>query len=284
MQSPPPSPGAIARLRNIKGFMFDMDGTLILGDRRNNAMHPLPGAIGFLEHLNERGIPWVVLTNGTIRSARDYTPVLRGAGLPLGDQTMMTPSSVAADYFVSRGYHRVMVLGGPGVSESLRDAGLEILSSREPPAKPVDAVYIGWYREFGFTDLEIAFHAVRDGAALYSASDAPFFATAQGLAIGTSCAIGAALQALTSVQATILGKPSTHALQAVAGKLGLAPHEVAVVGDDPDIEVTMALAGGALAVYVHSGTGGPEAFATRPPEAQPHISVPTIAELAALLW
>src|SRR5690606_2882403 len=134
---------ALARLRGIKGFMFDMDGTLILGDKRNNAMRPLPGAIDFLEHLNANNIPWVVLTNGTIRSAREYTPVLRGAGLPLGDQTMMTPSSVAATYFVSRGYRRVMVLGGPGVSESLRDAGLEVLSSREPPAQAVDAVYIG---------------------------------------------------------------------------------------------------------------------------------------------
>jgi len=27
-----------ARLRQIKGFVFDMDGTLILGDKKNNNM------------------------------------------------------------------------------------------------------------------------------------------------------------------------------------------------------------------------------------------------------
>jgi 4-nitrophenyl phosphatase len=275
-------PATLDRLHNIKGFVFDMDGTLILGDKKNNNMIPLPGAIDFLTLLRQRDIPYVVMTNGTVRSPSDYVQVLSAAGIPMDSNTMMTPSSVAADYFVQQGLKRIMVLGCPGVWQPLADLGLDIVLSNQADGKPVDAVYIGWYREFGFVDLEAAYHAVRDGAGLYTASDVPFFATAQGPAIGTSCAIAAALQPLTGKQAEVLGKPSHYALQCAAWRLGCDTKDIAVVGDDADLEVPMALQGGAMAIYVHTGTGGPRAFNTRPEETHPHISVPAVADLMQL--
>jgi 4-nitrophenyl phosphatase len=226
----------ISKLKNTKGFVFDMDGTLILGDKKNNNMNTLPGAAEFISLLLENNIPYVVMTNGTARSPRDYVKVLSEAGIPMDDNTMMTPSSVAAEYLVRQGYKKVMVLGCPGVWEPLADLGLEVvLSSIEDPGK-VDAVYIGWYREFGFIDIENAWLAVRDGAELYTASDVPFFATANGPGIG----------------------------------------------DDPDLEVPMAMNNGAMSIYVHTGTGGPNAFDDRDESTWPHISVANVGELVAL--
>ena len=131
------------KLARVKGFVFDMDGTLILGDKKNNNMAMLPGAADFINLLKDKGIPYVVMTNGTARSPSDYVKVLSDTGIPMNENTMMTPSSVAADYLVKQGYKRIMVLGCPGVWEPLADLGLEIvLSSIENPG-PVDAVYIG---------------------------------------------------------------------------------------------------------------------------------------------
>jgi 4-nitrophenyl phosphatase len=279
---PEVSNAILDRLHAVKGFVFDMDGTLILGDKINNNMIPLPGAIDFIKLLKQQNIPYVVMTNGTVRSPSDYIEVLSAAGIPMDSTTMMTPSSVAADYFVQQGMKRIMVLGCPGVWQPLVDLGLEVVLSSKPDGKPVDAVYIGWYREFCFADLEAACHAVWAGAGLYTASDVPFFATAQGPAIGTSCAIAAALVPLTKKHAEVLGKPSQFALHCAARRLGLAPGDIAVVGDDADLEVPMALQGGALSVYVHTGTGGPGAFHVRPEDTHPHISVHAMADLLAL--
>jgi len=110
----------------------------------------------------------------------------------------------------------------------------------------------------------------------------PFFASAQGPAIGTSCAIAAALVPLTNKHAKVLGKPSQFALQCAARRLGLEPEEIAVVGDDADLEVPMALQGGAISIYVHTGTGGANAFELRPKAIHPHISVTAMADLLAL--
>ena len=270
------------KLTRVKGFVFDMDGTLILGDKKNNNMAMLPGAADFINLLKDKGIPYVVMTNGTARSPSDYVKVLSDAGIPMNENTMMTPSSVAADYLVKQGYKRIMVLGCPGVWEPLADLGLEIvLSSIENPG-PVDAVYIGWYREFGFKDIENAWLAIKAGAELYTASDVPFFATANGPGIGTSCALAAALKPLTGKDAIVLGKPSSHAIESAARHLDLEVNEIAVVGDDADLEVPMAKNNGALAIYVHTGTGGPNAFDDRPQVTWPDISVTNVGELMAL--
>jgi 4-nitrophenyl phosphatase len=271
----------LERLSAVKAFIFDMDGTLILGDKANNNMRTLPGAIEFTSKLNEKGIPWVVFTNGTVRSPEDYIEVLSGAGIPMRDN-MMTPSSSAADYFVTNGYKKIMVLGCSGVWQPLADKGLEISFSKDGYQESVDAVYIGWYREFGFIDLEAAYQAVRDGAGLFTASDVPFFASAKGPAIGTSCAIAGALKPLTGKEAEVLGKPSIHALETAANRLGVDKHELAVVGDDPDLEIPMALGGGAFAIYVHTGTGGPDAFNGRPADQQPHLNLKNVGELLDL--
>jgi 4-nitrophenyl phosphatase len=266
-------------LRKAKGFVFDMDGTLILGDKKNNNMKTLPGAPDFINMLIDHGIPYVVMTNGTARSPSAYVEVLSDAGIPMNSNTMMTPSSVAADFFVREGCKKVMVLGCPGVWKPLADKGVEVvLSSLEKPG-PVDAVYIGWYREFGFRDIENAWIACRDGAELYTASDVPFFASANGPAIGTSCALAAALKPLTGKEAIVLGKPSRYAIEAAARHLGLAVTDIAVVGDDANLEVPMAKDNGALAVYVHTGTGGPHAFDQRPADTCPDISVANVGEL-----
>ncbi|HUJ47327.1 MAG TPA: hypothetical protein VLV55_09365, partial [Rhizomicrobium sp.] len=55
-----------ARLKRAKGFILDMDGTLVLGDRRNKGLRALPGALDLIAYLQTREIPFVMFTNGTV--------------------------------------------------------------------------------------------------------------------------------------------------------------------------------------------------------------------------
>lgn len=269
------------RLRNARGFIFDMDGTLVLGDRANHGLRPLPGAVEMLGWVRERGLPYVVFTNGTNREPAHFARVLREAGLPVPDDLMMTPASSAVVMFTKRGYKRVMVLGGDGLTRPLRDAGIEVVPPSETPA-PVDAVFVGWFPEFTMPALEAACHAVWAGAALFSASQTPFFASANGRALGTSRAITAMIRSLTGCSLRITGKPSLDALRAAATRIGVSPKDIAVVGDDPLLEVPMAHRGGALAIAVDTGLGGTNAYDHLPPGRQPHLRLRGVDELLSL--
>jgi 4-nitrophenyl phosphatase len=277
----------LERLRRAKGFIFDMDGTLVLGDRVNHGLAPLPGAVDMLDWVRGRGLPYVVFTNGTNRAPSHFASVLREAGLHVPDELMMTPASSAVTMFTRRKFTRVMVLGGEGLAGPLREAGIEVVppdetpdvASGAPEAARVDAVFVGWFPEFTMPALEAACHAVWAGAGLFSASETPFFASAHGRALGTSRAISAMIRSLTGCRLTITGKPSLDALRAAAARLGVRPADIAVVGDDPLLEVPMAHRGRALAIAVDTGLGDATAYDNLPPERQPHLRLRGVDEL-----
>jgi 4-nitrophenyl phosphatase len=259
--------------------MFDLDGTLVLGDRSGKSYDVLPGAADVLNGLDQRGIPWVVLTNGSAYPASVQAPRLRAAGLPVPDERLLTPSGVTAGVLSRRGVKRALILGSPGVGHALKEAGIEIVFTGEPECERVDAVYIGWHPECGMKDIEAACNAIWGGAKLYVASDVPFFASKSGRTIGYSHAITAAVRRMTKAPAQITGKPSLHALRFVARHLGVRMTDVGVVGDDPLVEMMMARRGKATGFGVCTGTTSRAQWAKQPPGRRPHHVLATVGDL-----
>jgi HAD superfamily hydrolase (TIGR01450 family) len=278
---------AVEALRPLKGFMFDLDGTLLLSDRSLSGYEILPGAIEVLSTLKERSVPFVVLTNGSAYPPAEQAAKLRKLGLPVSDDEMLTPSSVAADLMSKRGVKRALILGSRGVGHALAERGIEIVFTGEPRASEVDAVYVGWHPECNMKDIEAACQAIWAGAKLYVASDVPFFATRHGRSMGYSYAIVGAIRRMTRAPMILTGKPSQHALRFVAKKLGLPIRDVGVIGDDPAVEVIMARKGGATAFGVTTGVMKREDWLRESGKRQPHRILSDVRELltsGAVVW
>ncbi|MXO59469.1 HAD hydrolase-like protein [Altererythrobacter salegens] len=267
-----------------KGFMFDLDGTLILSDRKLGGYTVIPGAVEVLEELERRGVPFLALTNGSAYAASVQGPKLRGVGLPIRDERLHTPNSVAAKVFRDNGYASVLVLGTDGVIEALEGFGISCCRPGEEAAKQADAVYTAWHPGCNMDDIHAAAGRVLDGAAFYTASDVPFFATKDGPAFGYSCAINGAVARVTGVEPQVTGKPSQLAMDFLAAELGLAAHEIAVIGDDPKVETEMARGGGAIGVGVTSGTTSAEKWHEQPHERAPDFVIPSVAALLSDGW
>lgn len=265
-------------LAAVRGFVFDVDGTLALTDRRHESHRALPGACELLSRLRAHGVAFAAFTNGTIHTPQEVALSLRRAGLDLRDEEMLTPARVAAEVFRSKGVRRVLVLGGNGVARPLVEAGLQIVHSPER-ADDAHAVLIGWYPEFSMKDVDAACQAVWAGASLYTVSNAPFFATAEGRTLGVSGAIAAAIRSITSKKAAVLGKPSAHGLRIASRLFGVKPAQIAVVGDDAMLEVAMARSAGALAVAVQTGLAAAGSFATLPARQRPDLVLGGMDEL-----
>lgn len=264
-----------------QGVMFDLDGTLILSDRALGGYQVLPGAVELLTELERRGMPFVALTNGSAYAAAEQAPRLRALGLPIADDRLFTPNSVAAGLFRARGLGRVMVLGISGVAAALEAEGIATCAPGDDGA---DAVYVAWHPDCTMADIHAACAAVIDGASLYSASDVPFFASKSGRAFGYSCAIGGAIARVTGVEPEVTGKPSQAALRFVAERLGVPVERVAVVGDDPRVETAMARAGGAIGIGVTTGTTSAEEWGGVPAAQRPHVVIPCVGDLAPFLF
>jgi 4-nitrophenyl phosphatase len=263
--------------------MFDVDGTLLLSDRSLGGYELLPGAAETLSELASRGIPYVLLTNGSAYPPAEQAEKLRKQGLPVSDQQMITPSSVAAEVMTRNGVKRVLVLGSPGVGFALREVEIETRDHTHAQASQVDAVYVGWHPDCGMKDIEAACNAIFAGAKLYVASDVPFFATRNGRSIGYSFAIVGAIRRVTRAPMILTGKPSRHAMRLVAARLGVPVSRVGVVGDDPVVEISMARRFGAAAFGVTTGVTSAADWRRQPLSRRPHRVLTDLREVLTLI-
>ena len=266
-------------MRQPKGFMFDLDGTLILSDRKLGGYTAIPGAAEALAALDERGVPWIAMTNGSAYPANVQAPRLRAIGLPIRDERLFTPNSVAGKAMAERGYARVLVLGTQGVVDALEEMGVPCALPGDPGADEADAVYVAWHPECTMDHIHAACGRVLDGAAFLTASDVPYFATKDGRSFGYSCAINGAVARVTGHEPEPCGKPSPLALTLIAEELGIAEADVGVVGDDAVAEMQMARAGGAIGIAVASGSTSREQWAAQSPERTPHVVIDSVRDL-----
>ncbi len=266
------SPELATKLRGARGYIFDMDGTLVLGSAAGGGFAPLPGALELLATLRARDIPFVVFTNGTAKHPHAYAASLRQAGFTLDDSQMMTPASSAVDWLLAQNISRVRVLGQEGLIAPLEEAGLRVIAPGDP-ATGAEAVLTGWHKDFALSQLELAARDIWAGARVTSASHVAFFATAGGRALGHSFVINAAIKALTGKSALVLGKPSRFAMASALRRMGLPPRAargIVVVGDDPALEMRLARNCGATGIAVTTGVQDRAALQAAPPRAQAH--------------
>jgi ribonucleotide monophosphatase NagD (HAD superfamily) len=221
------------------------------------------------------------MTNGSAYPASVQAPRLRAVGLPVRDERLFTPNSVAAKAMVERGYNSVLVLGTQGVANALVELGVPCVGPDDEAAHETDAVYVAWHPECSMPHIHLACERVLEGAAFLTASDIPYFAAKDGRAFGYSCAINGAVARITGVEPEPTGKPSPLALAMIAEELGIAEQDVGVVGDDAKAEMEMARAGGAIGIAVASGSTSREQWAAQPPERAPDRVIDSVKDLLA---
>jgi len=104
------------RLDDVRGFVFDVDGTLV--HRAGDTAHVVPGAPELLERIRQSGRPFVVFTNGSHVPPAAFARGLRDVGLPVEDEQMLTPLCSVQAYLNAR-RRRAKVL--PFVTDSARN-------------------------------------------------------------------------------------------------------------------------------------------------------------------
>lgn len=261
--------------REIKAAVFDIDGTLAMMDKATKTYTPLPGAARAIKACRDAGIRPIAYTNGTFFPPAHYYQPMADVGLVFEEGEIWTPAVVAANYLKAQGVSRVMALAQEGTTQPLLDAGIEVLGLE--PTADVDAIMLGWCKDFKASEVEaLCVQIWRHDTPVYATSVAPFFAGAKGRLMGMSGSMAAMIQNATGKDATVLGKPSTIGLDMIAEFTGVSPESMAVVGDDPKLEIAMARRGGSLAIGVTTGVKSRDEFMAMDEDIRAHIVVDTL--------
>jgi HAD superfamily hydrolase (TIGR01450 family) len=265
-------------LAGIRGFVFDVDGTL-LHRGPDGRGRPQPGAAEVLERIRASGRPLVLFTNASHVRSETIARGLREDGLPIADHEILTPVDSATTFLLRRHRDRpVLTFASPAVQEFMVAAGLTISHGED-----AGAVFVAHVDHADFAELERAARAVSTGAPLLTGSYARGYAGANGIIYSRGAMITAAIAKVTGARPRILGKPSRAAVDELSARLGVPADEVAVIGDDLGMDIALGRIGGSQTILVRSGISGRLDLAAIPAQRRPDAVIDGVADLLARL-
>ncbi len=249
--------------RVFGGYVFDLDGTLYLGDRL------LPGAARTIAAIRAAGSRVAFLTNKPLEAPATYAAKLTALGIPATARAVVSSTDALLRYLaaVAPGA-RVLPICEPLLAGMLRDAGFPVVDPASDDPTAAEIVVVSWDRTFDYAKLLAAFRAVRAGARIVATNPDPFCPTPDG-DLPDCAAMLAAIEAATGARAeAIVGKPSPHMAATLLDRLALPAGDTILVGDRLLTDVQMAQQAGMASALVLTGvtTAGALADATIVPD------------------
>jgi len=232
-------------LSNIRLFLFDMDGTLYLGDR----LFPFTPAL--LDGIRQKGGRYLFMTNNSSKSVVDYVKKLAKLGITATVEDFITSSQATAYYL--KQHHAgatLYVCGTRSLIAELEKEGFAVTTDLDK----VDVIVMGF-------DTELTFRKLEDvSRLLLTREDIPYIATNPDYVCPTEFGsvpdCGSVCDMIfnaTGKRPLFIGKPSPLMPTLAMAMTGCSKEETAVIGDRIYTDVKSGLNAGCTAVLVMSG-------------------------------
>jgi ribonucleotide monophosphatase NagD (HAD superfamily) len=209
-------------MRPYHAYVFDLDGTIYLGDEL------LPGARDTVAALRRAGRRTLFLSNNPTKTRDEYAAKLSGMGIPTPVDDIVTSALVMGQWLRANAPDaRLYVVGEEPLKAELRAAGLTL--SDTPGA--IDIVVASFDRTFGDRYCPVPGGGEPDAAAIIAAIEACTLATCD----------------------PIVGKPSPIMVATIMQMLELPPERCIMVGDRLETDMRMGLAAGMDTALVLTG-------------------------------
>ena len=260
-------------LASKKLFLFDMDGTLYLGDRLFDFTKPL------LREIRRIGGKYLFMTNNSSKSVADYIKKLEKLGISSTREDFIT-SSQATAYYLHKHHQgqRLYVCGTESLKEELRGEGFVVTEKVED----TDCIVMGF-------DTELTFQKLHDVSYLLLTRELPYIATNPDLVCPTEFGsvpdCGSVCQMIfnaTGKRPVVIGKPSPLMPQLAMDRLGYGKEETCVIGDRIYTDVKSGLNAGITGILVMSGETTPEILAES--QDKPHLVLESAKEILEVLY
>ena len=232
-------------LKEISLYLFDMDGTLYLGNRLYDF------TVDLLQTIRATGGRYLFMTNNSSKSVEDYIKKLEKMGIAATREDFIT-SSQATAYYLHKHHEgqRLYVCGTESLKAELRREGFTLTENTDN----TDCIVMGF-------DTELTFRKLHDVSyLLLTRPEIPYIATNPDLVCPTEFGsvpdCGSVCQMLQNVSGRlpiVIGKPTDLMPRLAMEKWGVTGSQTCVIGDRIYTDIKSGLAAGTLTILVLSG-------------------------------
>ncbi len=244
-------------LKHKKLFLFDIDGTLAVGDTLYE------GSAELLSYIERIGGKAYYITNNSTRSGGDYVKKFRDAfSLETTEEQFIT-SGYMTILFLKQNYQnsKIFVLGTASFVAELKKNGLHVTETAEDG---IDCVVVAY-------DSELTYEKLIQASKVLLTTEAPFYATNPDLRcpadfgfIPDCGAICEMLTMTTDKTPVYLGKPSRQVVDLCLELSGFSREETLVVGDRLYTDIACGINGEVDTCVVFTGEAKPQDMADTP--------------------
>ncbi len=233
------------RLKKIKLYLFDMDGTLYLG----NKLYPFTKEL--LTTIKNSGGMYMYMTNNSSKSVKDYIKKLNNLGIEATADEFIT-SSQATSYYLKNKYpnEKIYVCGTASLKEEFVKEGFTLTENVDETT----LIVMG-------NDTELTFKKLHDVCEILLTKDnIKYVATNLDVVCptefgsvpdcGSFCDM---IYNCTGRRPELVGKPEPIMPYLAMDRTGYGKEETAVVGDRIYTDVKSGLNAGVLSILVMSG-------------------------------
>lgn len=231
-------------LKKIKLFLFDLDGTLYLGDNLFNFTQEL------LTTVRSNGGRYMFMTNNSSKSVLDYIAKLERMGIHAETEDFIT-SSQATVYYLKKHHPDapLYVCGTQSLKNELIREGFTLTEDTQK----TECIVMGF-------DTELTFKKLHDISFMLCTRELPYIATNLDYVCPTEfgsvpdCgSVCDMLYNATGKRPILIGKPEPLMPQLAMERAGCKACETAVFGDRIYTDVKSGINAGAVSVLVMSG-------------------------------
>jgi len=259
-------------VKRMKLYLFDMDGTLYLGDRLYDF------TIELLAQIRRTGGRYLFMTNNSSKSVADYIKKLAKLGIEADREDFITSSQATAYYLHAHHAGQILyVCGTESLKAELRMEGFTVTEN----ADEAQCIVMGF-------DTELTFKKLEDVSRLLLTREIPYIATNPDLVCPTEfgsvpdCgSVCMMIKNATGKTPVVIGKPSPLMPELAMERLGFGKDETCVIGDRIYTDVKSGLNAGITGILVMSGETTREILEESPDK--PHLVLEDAGEILDVL-
>ncbi len=199
-----------------KGFFIDVQGTLICDEKRE----PIAGACEFIEALNEKEIPYVVITNNTKIKSDEFLESLKNKGLNI--KNYIDPFSLLTHMLTEK---RIAAFGSDEFISIMQDLGYEL--DFENP----QALVVSIKKEYTNEDYALMIECAIKAKKLIGMHETSIYSKDGKRYPG----VGAIMQMIkfaTNKEYNVVGKPSFNFYDQAREMMKLDFQDITIISDD----------------------------------------------------
>lgn len=236
------------KLKQIKLFLLDMDGTIYL----DNSL--FDGTIDFLEYVKSVGGRYIFLTNNSSKGVDKYIEKLGLMGITADKNDFLTSTDATIEYLKKEKFEKIYAFGTESFKEQLRNSGLNITDEVEDG---IDCLCMGYDTELTYKKLEDACILLNEDITYIATNPDWVCPTRYGYAPDCG-SVSEMLARATGKKPKFIGKPEPLMAELAMKMTGFKKDETAIMGDRLYTDIACGVNAEISTIFVLSGEGTKE--------------------------